>query len=373
MLHKRSLKIFLSALIVLVVIFSILNQANVIDTLAVLFQHGHEEPVVHVVPEKQETLSVIATGDLMLAHRAIPCIRQYGVDYPFRHTKKYIVQADIAMANLEAPFARNGEPFQKTYTFKSPPEFACGIDNAGFDVLTLANNHIMDYGVSGLQSTLQTLDACHLHYCGAGMNRSLAATPAIVHRGGWKIGFLAYSLTYPEEFWATSNRPGTLYPVLDTMDDEISGLKKYCDLVIVSFHWSAEKRTTPKNYQKMYAHMAVDAGADLIIGHHPHVLQGFELYKNKWIAYSLGNYAFGSLSNAVEESVLFKVSYNHSGWIEAEIIPIDVNNYRVQFSPKLLYGEKKKDVIQEVNTLSQSLNEDSLTFGLSGRILYKQE
>ncbi len=344
-------------------------KANAEKALAVLFSECATLKVAEVKAERQETIRIIATGDLMLAHRAVPYIQNYGIDYPFSATRKFLSRADIAISNLEAPFATKGTSFEKKYTFKSPPEFAKGIKNAGIDVLTLANNHIMDFGPDGLRSTLQTLDKHNLHYCGAGMNRLEAVQPAIVYRGGWKVGFLAYSLTYPEEFWATSKRPGTVYPVPEKMHGEIADLKEACDIVVVSFHWGGEMRIHPKGYQKNYAHQAIDAGADLIIGHHPHVLQGFELYKKKLIAYSLGNYAFGSLSNAVDTSVLFEVSFDNGELVYADIIPIDVNNYRVHFSPKVLSGEKRKSVIQEVNNLSSPLNKSSFSFDWKGRFL----
>ena len=301
-------------------------------------------------------ISSVIVGDLMMGGSAFPVIKQNGPDYPFEPTRSILQKADFAIANLEAPFTLTGKPFAKTFTFRVPPEWAGSIRDAGFDVLTLANNHVLDFGPEGLFSTMAVLDSLGMAYCGAGANIEEAEKAAIIEQGRWKIGFLAYSLTYPTEFWATPTKWGTVYPDTHRLKNSLQMLSIETDLVVVSFHWGGELRVHPKAYQRFYAHQAIDWGADLIIGHHPHVLQGLELYRDRLIAYSLGNFVFGSYSQKARDSIILRVRYDRLGLLLAEVIPISVYNSEVQFQPQLLKGQPRERIIQTLNTLSIRLN-----------------
>ncbi len=302
-------------------------------------------------------VSISAVGDLMLSSHVIGFIRRNGVDYPFDSTRSFIATADIAIANLEAPFSDSGKRFvDKTFTFKVPPDFAAGIKNAGFDVVTCANNHIVDYGCEGLENTLATLDSAGIKYCGAGNNVFQACAETVIDHFGVRVAFLGYSLTYPQAFWATASRCGTCYPTEQRLIDGIKTAQKNADLVVVSFHWGGEKRIYPKTYQTHFARLAVDQGADLVLGHHPHVLQGIEIYKGRLIAYSLGNYAFGSYSHNSRDSVCLKVFISPTGLIYARLLPISVYNYKVHFQPRPLRGEQFSAVIQHLNKISAGFN-----------------
>jgi poly-gamma-glutamate synthesis protein (capsule biosynthesis protein) len=128
------------------------------------------------------------------------------------------------------------------------------------------------------------------------------------------------------------------------------------DYIVASFHWSAEKLEIPKDYQIFMAHLAIDSGADLVLGHHPHVLQGLELYKNKLIAYSLGNFAFGSYSSYAADSIILKVNLNSEGLFYAHCLPLNVNNSEIEFQPQVLEGARKEAVIAKLKKLSADLN-----------------
>ncbi|MBN2201571.1 CapA family protein, partial [bacterium] len=307
-------------------------------------------------PARKTFMTVAAVGDVMLAGSALPFIERFGPDYPFDSTRTLLQSADFAIANLEAPIGTGGRPFQKTYTFRVPPGFAGGLRNAGFDVLNLANNHILDYGVQPFRQTLRILDSLGIAACGAGMNRRAAEAGAIVVRGGWKAAFLGFSLTYPDAFWATASRPGTAFAVKERIAAAIDSLRPAADLVIVSFHWGKELHRTPQPYQREFAHAAIDAGADFVIGHHPHVLQGFELYRGKPIAYSLGNFAFGSKSVSCREGALFLASFDSSGFAGGQVIPLCVDYRKVQYQPRPMTGAAADRLIAELNRLSEKLN-----------------
>ncbi len=314
-------------------------------------------------------MSMVAVGDLMMGSWIIDHVRQKGVDYPFDSTRMVLQKADIAIANLEAPLSRGGRRFRdKTYTFKVPPDFCRGIANAGIDVVTLANNHILDFGCQGLHNTTAVLDSHKIAYCGAGINDSAACSVSYVEKNGAVFAFLGFSFTYPLEFWAGPDRCGTCHPSEAQMRDLIYESAARSDFIVVSFHWGQEKRQTPKPYQSYFARRAIDFGADVVLGHHPHVLQGIEIYRNKPIAYSLGNYIFGSYSYTARTSVILRLYMSRDQLIYARLYPIDVYNPVVQFQPRLLRGKKRKEVLQHLNKLSAKLNQGRNIIDLSGFI-----
>ncbi|MFQ5640399.1 MAG: CapA family protein [bacterium] len=318
--------------------------------------HFDSESNILDPPSLSETISVVAVGDVMLGSWVLESLKANGVLYPFAAAKPYIQSADIAIANLEAPFTEAEAPFPKRFNFKVPPAYAIGIKRAGFDVVTLANNHTMDFGEAGLQETIETLDKIGVEHCGAGANFEQAHRPAVMDVGGKKVAFFGYSMTFPTEFYAKEDSGGTAYPEPELMQTNLAAFEKTVDFTVVSFHWSAEKLQIPKEYQIHYAHLAIDSGADLVLGHHPHVLQGLELYKNRLIAYSLGNFAFGSYSRHAVDSIMLKVHLNDQGLIYAQCVPVNVDNREVEFQPQMMHGARSAEVLSKLNEMSLHLN-----------------
>ncbi len=237
-----------------------------------------------------------------------------------------------------------------------PPAWAVALRNAGFDVLNLANNHILDYGQEGLFDTIATLDSLGLSHCGAGANDFAAATPAVLTVGSKTVAFLGFSTTFPEEFWAARNRAGTCFPFQQRMEKAIRQSRAQADHVVVSFHWGAELATMPKDYQRLLAHKAIDLGADLVLGHHAHVLQGIEVYRGRLIAYGLGNFVFGSRSESSRESMILKVYFNDKAPVLARAIPVSVYYKEVAFQPRLLRGQQKAEALTRLGQISGPLN-----------------
>jgi poly-gamma-glutamate synthesis protein (capsule biosynthesis protein) len=313
--------------------------------------------VERVTPHaKADILTVAAVGDVMMGGSALEVIRQRGADYPFDSTRAVLQSADFAVANLEAPFGTDGRPFPKEFTFRVPTEYSSGLQNAGFDVLNLANNHILDFGPSPFATTLRLLDSLGIAVCGAGMNQDSAESATIVVRNGWRTAFLGFSLTYPESFWASAKKPGTAFAVRERVTRRIADVRSRCDLVIVSFHWGKELQPFPEPYQREFARAAIDAGADLVLGHHPHVPQGFELYRGKPIAYSLGNFVFGSRSAQCREGILFVARFDSAGFAGADAVPLCVDFARVRFQPRVLRGAERENAIRSLNRISERLN-----------------
>lgn len=313
-------------------------------------------------------ISIAAVGDLMLGSWVTPVLEQNGATYPYQKTTPYLESADLAIANLEAPFTLEGELFEKKFNFKVPPKFASGLPQGGIDVVTLANNHTMDYGETGLISTFETLDRVSIHYSGAGQNKQQAHQPVVVEAQGRRIAFFGYSMTFPTEFYAGDDSAGTAYPEPDLMAANISMWDDSVDFVVASFHWGAEKRETPKDYQITFAHLAIDSGADLVLGHHPHVLQGLEVYKNRLIAYSLGNYVFGSYSKHSVDSIILKVILRDDGLFYARCVAINVDNRQVEFQPEVVSGARQQVILSKLRELSAPLNQGTVIIDDSGLI-----
>lgn len=300
-----------------------------------------------------EKIVVSAVGDIMLSGKGAATFSKKGYGYPFISTGPELRRADIVVGNLEAPIAVKGKEFTgKKFRFKTSPRVAEALERAGFSVVTLANNHIMDYGKQGLLETLENLDSRKILHAGAGENISAARQPALVTRNGKKVAFLAYSLTQPLEFFAGDKSPGTVPGYSRFFVEDIKKAKESADYVLVSFHWGSECAAFPKSYQMEAARRSIDAGADLVIGHHPHVLQGIELYRGKVILYSLGNYTFGSMSRHSDTSVMVRVALD-GGVSQVEFLPINVLNSEVRFQPSLLKGKRGRAVIAKLNGISR--------------------
>jgi poly-gamma-glutamate capsule biosynthesis protein CapA/YwtB (metallophosphatase superfamily) len=306
-------------------------------------------------------LVIAAVGDIMLDGSAREIMQEQGYDYAFDKMRPWLQKADIAFGNLEGPLTDRGEPAtDKKYLFRSPPaKVAEALKGAGFDIVSLANNHSLDYGSVGLADTIAALDKVGVHHVGAGENLAMARQAAILQRNGLKVAFLAYSLTFPEEFWATANRAGTVFGYREIVEGDIRAAKQKADIVVASFHWGQESKTELRPYQVALGHAAINAGASLVIGHHPHILQSVERYKDGVILYSMGNFAFGSYSPNAKVSALAEIEFNGNKLTQVRLQPINVFNIQVLFQPQPLVGEAAANVISHLQKLS-SMRETSL-------------
>ncbi len=302
---------------------------------------------------RAEEIIINAVGDIMLAGKWAKALRSRGYEHSFDGVRSELAKGDINLANLESPIATGGSEFSnKQFRFRAEPAIAKAIRSAGFNLVTLANNHSMDFGAEALAETQQHLDSAGITWIGAGVNLDEARKMALYTIKGKKIAFLGYSLTQPLEFFAGKARPGTTpgYEKLVTAD--VASARRQADYVIVSFHWGREASGAVQAYQRNAAHNAIDAGADAVIGHHPHVLQGIERYKNSIIFYSLGNFTFASKSKTADVSVLVRLRLDGKQRT-AEILPLDVLHQRVGFQPRLLSGNRAEEVIEKLGVLSR--------------------
>lgn len=304
-------------------------------------------------PIMAEEIIITAVGDIMLAGKWSPLLRQKGYNTPFDGVRSLLALSDINLANLESPIAEGGEEYVgKKFRFRAEPQLAKALRSAGFNLVTVANNHSMDFGGEALKETFKYLKDNGIAWTGAGENLVDARNMALYTLKGKKIAFLSYSLTQPTDFFAGKNRPGTAPGYEKFVTADVTNARIQADYVIVSFHWGKESNSRVQPYQRVIAHSAIKAGADVIIGHHPHILQGIEVYKNGIIFYSLGNFAFASKSKMADVSAIIRLRLNNEGH-EAEILPVDVLHRRVGFQPQLLTGKRGTKVIEKLNNLSK--------------------
>ncbi len=260
-------------------------------------------------PEKSD-VTLLFGGDVYFSDHVMSAYENAGgisgvLDENIRNE---IENADIFMVNEEFPFTNRGTPAaDKQFTFRISPDKVKILKEMGVDIVTLANNHILDYGEEGLLDSISVLREAGIPYVGAGKNLEEAKGLKIIECGGRKIGFLGCSRVYMDASWAAgANHPGVFstYDPAPVLESIRSG-KKVCDYLVVYVHWGVERETEPKEYQREMGHAYVDAGADLVVGAHPHVLQEVEEYNGKIIAYSLGNFVFGS---SIPSTELLKIN-----------------------------------------------------------------
>lgn len=239
------------------------------------------------------TSTLIFVGDIMLSRNIGKRMENFGDwEFPFRKVKKYLSSADFTFANLESPISDRGSNQGSIWSFRADPQSVVGLQAAGVDAVSLANNHIWDWGKDALLDTISNLEGAGIATLGVGENKKMANAGRIFKVNGTKIGFLAYTDLYPEGLTATEEGPGVSDWSRDQILSDIKRLQSESDLIFVSWHSGTEYEKNPDPQQKETYKWLIAAGVDLVIGHHPHVIQPVEEYGNGWIAYSLGNFIF---------------------------------------------------------------------------------
>ena len=229
--------------------------------------------------------------------------------------------ADLFIMNEEFPFSLRGEPMEdKQYTFSIDPKYVQIFKDLGTDIVTVANNHALDFGQDAFCDTLETLKEADIPCMGSGYNISEASAPVVKTVNGQTFAFFGATRVSPAVSWyATDSQPG-LFQTYDPkrLNAAIKEADVLYDHVIVFVHWGIERNVRPEEYQRNLAKGYIQAGADLIVGCHPHVLQGFEYYNGVPIVYSLGNYLFG---NRDGETLLLQTVFSPEGEIDIQLIP----------------------------------------------------
>jgi poly-gamma-glutamate synthesis protein (capsule biosynthesis protein) len=253
---------------------------------------------------------------------------------------------DIFMVNLEHPVTTAVDKVEKKFNFKMNPGSLGTLKNGGVSLVNCANNHVFDYGLQGIEETIKNLESAGVKYVGIGRNLREARTPVLLEKKGRRFGFLGYY--GGGDFAATSRRAGFAPRYERYILEDVRSLREKADFVVVNFHWGTERAPEPEPWQIRLAHRVIEAGADLIVGHHPHVLQGIEEYRGKHIAYSLGNFVFGGNTLHTYATGVLKVTVGDS--VVVELLPVSVTRWR----PAPAVGDMKRKVLRLVEERSQN-------------------
>lgn len=273
-------------------------------------------------------VTFMAVGDVLLDRGVARRIKANGVHWPFAEVSTIVRTADVAFCNLECPLSVKGIKINKPLCFKADPSNAECLTDAGFDIVSLANNHSLDCGRAGLTETMDCLGKLGIAYCGAGDTLAESKKPVVVQIKGLRIAFLARNTLMPEGIWLRSDVPGEAELDESTICREIADARKLADAVIVSLHWGVEYSQHPRDSQTVIARKMIDAGADLVLGHHPHTVQPIEEYHGGVIAYSLGNFLFDSPNRQCKESMILKCRLSKAGVSDPEVIPVRITDCR---------------------------------------------
>jgi len=300
----------------------------------------------------ESSVIISLAGDTLLADHVGYYIEKHGVDYPWESVKEVFHKSHLTLVNLECAVGTTGEPQDKQYTYRAKPETLEGLVRAGVKGVSLANNHSLDYGRECFIETLDNLEKYNIKYTGGGRNLNEALKPVVWDINGIKVGFIGFSRVTPHVDWyAAENRAGIVNGYDSNSKNVIEAVKQAkekADFLIVSLHWGTERTDYPRDNDVAIAKELIDNGADCIMGHHPHVLQGIEFYKNRPIIYSLGNFVFGAKGDRTTQSMIFNMEINKNGIINTKIIPARIK----QGKPIISEGEDRVNIINLINQLS---------------------
>ena len=298
----------------------------------------------------------MAVGDVMLARSIGDRILAGGPAVPFAGVASTLAEADLLVVNLECAISERGEPQPKGYTFRAPLAAADSLALAGVDVVGLANNHALDYGPEALADTFQLLSERGIAYTGAGSSQEAARAPAVIERNGLRLAFLGYvdvpveSGGFDTRSWTAGlDSPGVAWAVPEHVAADVAAARALADVVIVLFHFGLESRAEVTDLQRALAHAAIEAGASLVIGSHPHVLQGVEQYGGGLIVYSLGNFVFDGFGFPENYSAIFTATLTREGAQDFGWVPVVVENGL----PRLANSEEALAALALIRKLSE--------------------
>lgn len=275
--------------------------------------------------------------------------------YPFKRIAPVLESADITFANLETPLSNRA---RHTGAFRTPTSFAEAIREAGIDVVSVANNHALDAEEQGLLDTIENLWRTGVGSVGGGRNLEDARRPFIVERNGIKVAFLGYTQFVNEgraKAFALPNRSGVVALDPFIIKEDIRRVRNQVDYVVLSFHWSIENTQETHPDSRKFAREMLDAGADIILGHHPHMPQGIEVYKGKVVFYSMGNLVFGHSHDYWVDNFLGRLTLTRKGISQVEILPVSGRGEALS-QPYLLEGAEARAFLEDIQARSAKLD-----------------
>ncbi|MFW5868930.1 MAG: CapA family protein [Armatimonadota bacterium] len=304
-------------------------------------------PLPEPEPEPR-SFTMVAVGDVMLDRGVWRLIQANGFQSILKKVREDLRSADITFANLECPLATSGPHAPSDCIFRADPRAVDVLLDGGVDVVTLANNHTLDAGVAGLMSTLDHLDRAGIAYCGAAREREAAWEPCLFEVNDVTLGFVGCTdLSFQHGSWAKVDDATTKFA------ERVRSAKEQCELLVVTLHWGNEYQSVPTERQRTVAHAAVEAGADLVIGHHPHTLQGIGSHHGSPILYSVGNFVFDQREGERMESAIFHLTWTEGeGW-HIRAVPVWIPRSRM--GPIYPDAARSAKIIERLAGLSANL------------------
>ena len=286
--------------------------------------------------QQQETsepnsLTLVFTGDVLLDRDVRPYVEREGVEALFAGVDSVFRQADAVVINLECPLTDTIAPVNKHYIFRADTQWAVGLHKAGITHAALANNHTYDQGRQGLLSTYNHLKQVGIEPLGFGYTKQERLQPAIIQKGKLEVA-LFNSVTLPLENWYDlEDRPGMCQASASALAETIRAYRQDHPQtkIVAVLHWGVEYQTVPSMQQRLDAQTLIAAGADAIIGHHPHVAQPFRLIEGKPVFYSLGNFVFDQTLPVANEAMMAQLTMQGDS-IVARSIPVKIRNTKPQ-------------------------------------------
>lgn len=347
---KQTIKFILISLFILIALFAIgifsYNKINPSEQVTQVIKSQNE-----ITPIEKPKTTLFFVGDMMLTRGVETSVKKnFGGDYSklFENISQ-LKEADILFANLEGDVSDVGNNVGSKYSFRMDPAILPVIKEAGFDIVLFANNHVGDWNISAFKDTLSGLDEVGILKTGAGINKKDAEEPTIIEKNGVKFGFLGFSDVGPDWMEAKSETAGILIASDERLEEIIQSAKTKCDVLIVSFHWGEEYKTIHNKRQETLAEKAIDNGADMIIGHHPHVMEDISEYKGKPIVYSLGNFIFDQhFSKDTMRGMLYSATFDGVDIVATDKKIITLNK---NYQPEGIFSE---DEIKEKDELASN-------------------
>jgi poly-gamma-glutamate synthesis protein (capsule biosynthesis protein) len=300
------------------------------------------------------SVTIVAGGDVVGVRSISTILANQGGDAVFRGVKDVLKKADLALVNLETPLTKGGDAQTwKDVVFKGDPRLAPAMAKAGIDVVTMANNHAGDMGDSGLMDSIRYVRKAGIKVCGAGRDLADARAPRFFTVDGVRVAFLGFTDVLPVGYPATSSSPGTSPGRSDVgaVKAAVRDAAKEADYVVVAWHWNFELTTAPSSLEASEGKAMIDAGADLVIGHHPHVLQGVQAYHGGFIAWSTGNLVFDHMTGTLNQTMLVSAQISRRR-IKVDLVPVTI---AYDGRPKVAYGGVAATILSRVKSFSSRL------------------
>ncbi len=265
-------------------------------------------------------MELVLAGDIIFGKGVSTLARAHGLEYFFRRVAPLFHSADWVVANMEGCITHRGEPMEKEYTFRAPPELALVLRWANIPMVSLGNNHSMDYGAVALEDTLDHLWRAGVWWAGAGRNRAQASQAVYLDMGAIRVALVCFSAVVPRGFPAGTHTPGvaTWGDVLPTLQEA----RQNADVLVAIPHWGEEGKTTPNAKQRRIASALAEAGVHLCVGHHPHVVQGYERVGAMHTVYSVGNFVHTPISARARRALMVRARLTKVGIERLEGIPL---------------------------------------------------